>query len=479
MSNTPIRLYHHLPVPLRSVAASLRGLYLRSWRYGPETERLVEEALERESWRPQRWQRWQEERLAYLLHRAATRVPYYREQWTARRRRGDRASWEYLENWPILGKQALRENPKAFVADDRDIRRMYHDHTAGTTGTPLHLWFSRGTVRGWFALFELRARRWNGLSRHDNWATLGGQPVVLAGTQRPPFWIWNAPLNQLYLSANHVSRRNAPAYMSALTRYGITHMLAYSSSASALACAAFDLGLRLTGPKLIITIGEPLFPGQRETIHAGLGSEVRESYGMGEMVAAATECSAGTLHLWPEVGWLEVLGDADDGPAPHGASGRFICTSLLNDDMPLVRYAMGDRGKVATKDAACPCGRPLPALAGIEGRASDLLVTRDGRQVFWLNPILYGLPVREAQIVQETLDRVRIRYVAAPTFTPEAERMINERLQARMGPVEVILEQVDKVPRAANGKFRAVVCNLPLGQRESLRQANCRVLTSS
>src|SRR5713101_5601782 len=102
MSDTLLKLYHRLPAPIRSVAASLRGLYLRSWRYGPETERLVEEALEREHWSPERWKAWQEERLGYILHRAATQVPYYREQWTTRRRRGDQTSWGYLENWPTL-----------------------------------------------------------------------------------------------------------------------------------------------------------------------------------------------------------------------------------------------------------------------------------------------------------------------------------------------------------------------------------------
>src|SRR5687767_10580476 len=118
MNNTLLRIYRHLPGPLRSVAASLHGLYLCSWRYGPEAERLVEEALERQTWNPKQWKTWQEERLAYVLHRAATRVPYYREQWAARRRRGDRASWQYIENWPVLKKEPLRQNPTAFVADD-------------------------------------------------------------------------------------------------------------------------------------------------------------------------------------------------------------------------------------------------------------------------------------------------------------------------------------------------------------------------
>src|SRR5215469_2272221 len=100
MSDLLLRAYNRLPIPLRSIAASLHGLYLRQWRYGPETERLVTEAIDRERWSPERWKSWREERLAYVLHRAATRVPYYREHWAARRRGGDRASWQYLENWP-------------------------------------------------------------------------------------------------------------------------------------------------------------------------------------------------------------------------------------------------------------------------------------------------------------------------------------------------------------------------------------------
>ncbi|MGQ9632607.1 MAG: hypothetical protein ACUVXI_20175, partial [bacterium] len=72
-----IDLYRHLPYPLRVLAVSALGYYLRWWRYGPETERLVEEALERETWSPERWKAWQGERLARVLHRARHRVPYY------------------------------------------------------------------------------------------------------------------------------------------------------------------------------------------------------------------------------------------------------------------------------------------------------------------------------------------------------------------------------------------------------------------
>ena len=82
-----------LPMPARSIAASLRGFYLRSWRYGEETEQLAEKALQRERWTTDQWRAWQEEQLGRLLHRAATRVPYYRAYWEGRRNGRDRGSW--------------------------------------------------------------------------------------------------------------------------------------------------------------------------------------------------------------------------------------------------------------------------------------------------------------------------------------------------------------------------------------------------
>lgn len=463
MRDVLLKLYHRLPASLRSVAASLHGLYLHSWRYGPETERLVAEALEREQWSPERWKVWQEERLTYVLHRAVTQVPYYREQWAARRRKGERASWEYLENWPILEKQLLRQNPAAFVADDCSARHMFHDHTSGTTGTPLDLLLSKETVRAWYALYEARLRRWNGVSQNENWAILGGQPVVPARAQRPPFWVWNAPMKQLYLSANHISQRTTPAYIAALARYRITHMIVYSSSASFLAREAINLGLVVTGLKVVITNAEALFPWQRETIRQGFGSEVRESYGMAEVVVAASECGSGTLHLWPEVGWLEVLSDERNIPVQYGTTGHLISTGLLNADMPLIRYMVGDRGGIASAadGTSCRCDRKLPALYSIEGRANDLLITHDGRRVYCpLSTIFSALPVCEAQIIQENLNRIRIRYVPASSFTCGDERLIRSRLQERMGKVEVLFEQTTGIPRGSNGKFQPVICNL-------------------
>ena len=263
MSDTLLRFYHGLPAPIRSVAASLRGLSLRSWRYGPESERLIAEALERERWSLERRMAWQEEQLAYVLHRAATRVPYYREQWVARRRQGNRASWAYLENWPVLEKESLRQNSTAFVADDCAIRHMFYEHTSGTTGKPLDLWWSRKTVRAWYALFEARCRHWYGVSRHDRWAILGGQLITPRSQCRPPFWVWNAALNQLYMSSYHLAPDLIPYYFDALKRYRINYVLGYTSSLYAIAHEALQTGRKDLQMIVAITNAEPVFDYQR------------------------------------------------------------------------------------------------------------------------------------------------------------------------------------------------------------------------
>lgn len=468
--STLLNLYHHLPPFARDLAASARGYYLRWWRYGPETERLVEEALERDHWSSEQWKTWQEERLAYVLHRAATQVPYYREQWNERRRKGDKASWDYLENWPVLEKEALRASPRAFVADDCDLRRMFRDHTSGTTGTPLDIWLSRSTVQAWYALFEARWRRWYGVSRRDRWAILGGQLITPVKQDSPPFWSRNAGLNQLYMSSYHLAPQFITHYAAALKRYDVKYIWGYTSALYELALGILHQERDDITFKVAITNAEPVEDYQREIIEKAFRCPLRETYGMAEAVVGASECEAGNLHLWPEVGYIEIL--EGEQPIQPGAVGDIVSTGLLNADMPLVRYRIGDRGALKSPDANCSCGRTLPQLSCIQGRSDDTLYTPTGRRVGRLDPVFKAhLPVKEVQIVQETLHDIRVRYVPAPGFNEAAQQSIMYRLHERMGDsVEITFEAVEQIPRTANGKFRAVICNLPPEERSKIAE---------
>jgi phenylacetate-CoA ligase len=458
MNAQVLNAYHRLPAELQSLTATLRGLYLRAWRYGPQTRRAMEQAMEREHWSAAEWDRYRTARLAYILNRAATRVPFYQAQWAERRRQGDDRSPGVLEHWPILEKDTLRAHARSFVADDSSPRRMFHEHTSGTTGKPLDLWRSRQTLRAWYALSEARWRGWHGVSAADRWAILGGQLVAPVSQRRPPFWVWNSALKQLYMSCYHLSPEHIPAYLDALEKFEIRYLWGYSSALYTLAQEAVRTGRTSTRMVVAIANAEQVFDFQRTMISRAFGCPLRQTYGLAEKTVAAGECEAGRLHLWPEVGIVEVVDG--DRPAAPGSCGELVCTSLLDADMPLVRYRVGDRGAV-DPHTSCGCGRTLPLLKSIDGRTDDVVITPDGRRVGRLDPVFKAdLHIREAQIIQDALDHVLVLYVPDAGFSAESGREIVVRLQDRLGDVRVTLQPVDAIPRGANGKFRAVMSRL-------------------
>jgi phenylacetate-CoA ligase len=463
-----LRVFHKLPAFARSWAASIHGYSLKAFRYSPDTLRLTEEALDRDRWSAAAWRTWLDERSNRVLRRAALEVPYYRKLWEKRRRDGDLASFEVLANWPILKKEALRKDPELFVASDCDTRKLHAEQTSGTTGTPLTLWRSRETSQEWYALYEARIRRWNGLTQHNRWGHVGGQPVVPFNQRRPPYWVWNSALNQLYLSCMHIGPQSNPAYLSAIKEYRLDYLLGYSSSLALLARTAIETGVRIP-LKLVVTDSEPLLENHRNIIESAFACPVQETYGMAEIACAASECSAGGLHVWPEVGIIELL-DENDQPVAPGQTGRIVATQLINLDMPLIRYDTQDMAQANQDDSPCPCGRPLPRLQKLLGRNDDVVITRDGRRIVQVDRIFDPcFDIREAQIVQEEIGRFRIRVVPGTRWSPASEKALCQALRNLVGEAEIGVDLVPQIERTWAGKYRVIVSKVA-ASREVLPQ---------
>lgn len=452
-------LYGGLPYALKVLAASLKGHSLQRWRYGAETDGLVAEALRRETWPLRRWSEWHRQRLDRLVEVAARSVPFYRTH-VGGSEHGQGSAPTY-EDFPVLQKEILRENPESFLVESRASRDLFLTHTSGSTGTPLRLWVSRSSLRAWYALFEARWRRWNGCSRHDRWAIIGGNLVAQVGRRKPPYWVWNAPMKQLYVSAYHVAPWSARDIVQAMVRARVVYLWGYASALTALSRAVRDQGLSPPELRVVISNAEPLYDWQRDVISRAFGCRVVNTYGMSEMVTAASECEYGRMHLWPEAGIVEVL-DGEDLPVEPGSVGRLVCTGLINDAMPLIRYEVGDIGAVAPADEGCPCGRTLPILRMVEGRLDDVIVTPDDRMVGRLDTAFKSdLPIRAAQIVQEDRHEVRVLLVPAAGFSSKTIEGVRCLVAERLGPeMRVHVEQVEDIPKGPNGKRRLVVSHV-------------------
>lgn len=456
------QIYNILPYPLKTLAVSAWGLYLRALRFGGQFDQLVEEAIEREHWSAAQWQSWQKESLAKMLHHAAATVPYYRHQWEQRRRQGDHASPELLANWPVLAKETVRQNPRAFVSESSDRKRLYIDHTGGTTGVPTLIYESRESIRRNYALHEARTRRWFGVDRHNVWGMLGGQKVIPLSQQRPPYWVWNSGLKQLYFSVFHIKPETAKHYVDALWKYRPTHLVVYPSACAILAKFMLEQGLRAPEIKVIICNSESTLPKYRELMHKAFNCPVLDTYGMAELCVAASECLEGTQHYWPDTGIIEVFDhNKQEFISDVRLSGDYVLTGLLNFDMPLIRYANNDIGCLPDWSHTCACGRSLPALASISGRSNDLVVTKDGRELYILDTLYNGLPVVEGQLIQHAIDEFEVRVIPEDGYTHDTFFLaITDRLRQYLGDVNLRLTEVDEIEKNSNGKFKPFISKL-------------------
>ena len=456
MSNIPLKIYHKLPSPIRGAIASFHGVMLNRLRYSELTPKYVSDAHNRERWSTVRWRAWQQDRLSLLLRSASLHVPYYRDYW---QEFAGKAEVTDIQNWPILEKKAVRECPEMFVSELSRGSKLHCTHTSGSTGSPMKIIWSTETSRKWYSLFEARWRNWYGVTRFDRWAIIGGKQIVPPGAQKPPYWIYNHGMNQLYMSAYHLSRASASSYVQALKSHRIQFIHTYTSGIYSLARFISELGIPPPQLKVIVTNAEPIYDHQRELIESVFQCPVRETYGMAEMAAGAGECEAGRLHLWPDAGFVEV--DTGNENIQTSGRGQLITTGLVNLDMPLIRYRVGDSVTLPDHVETCSCGRTMPILSSVEGRNDDLLRTKNGREIGRLDPIFKsGYPIQEAQVIQKSLDRCILRLVPSVGYSDTVAVAIAQALKERIGDVEVTIELVDAIPRGANGKFRAVLCEI-------------------
>lgn len=135
-------------------------------------------------------------------------------------------------------------------------------------------------------------------------------------------------------------------------------------------------GIEEIRPRLVFQMGHLLDQPTRKLIESALNSKVFDFYASTEVGLVAWECSEHHgYHINMDSVVLEVL-DNKGEPVSPGEKGKLVCTGLLSHAMPFIRYNMGDVGSLS--DESCPCGRGLPILDHLEGRAYDFFISADG-----------------------------------------------------------------------------------------------------
>jgi len=451
-------MYARLPVWAQHGAVTAYGAYRYWLRFGPGYRRYVQEFTERESFSAEQWQAWQTHQLQQLLMVAAEQVPYYRSIWNRGMKTAVFAG--KLQELPLLEKEPVRANPKAFLRQDIKGEPPVVFQTSGSTGTPISTMWTVPEVRKSLALREVRSARWAGTSFTLPRATFSGRLVEPNPDSTGPFYRFNRVERQVYFSPFHLRPETASQYVAALHKHGVRWLTGYAVSYYLLARLIVAQNLHVPPLLAVVTTSEKVTPAMRQVMETAYRCPVFEEYSSVENVLFASECVQGRLHVSPDVGVVEIL-DENGRSCPPGEVGEVVTTGLMRQTQPFIRYRLGD---LAMWDAApCPCGRPMPVIKEVVGRIEDVVVGPDGRQMVRFHGIFIDQPhVREGQIIQTSLDQIDVKVVPINGFGPDDVQDIIGRVQQRLGAaVQVTVHPVEHIPRNKAGKFQAVMSLLP------------------
>ena len=401
-------------------------------------------------------------RLRRLLGVAATQVPYYRDLF---RRVGFQpdsiGSVEDLARLPILTKSHIRAHQAAFLREG--ARGLTRNSTGGSTGEPLQFFVGPARVSADVA-HRRRAMRWWNVDIGDPEIVLWGSPIEITRQDRVRA-IRDRLFRSTLLSAAGMTPPRMDAYLDTLTRVRPVHIFSHASVLCELASHAERTGRPLSGlgTRVVFVTSEELYEFQRRQLERVFGCPVANGYGGRDAGFISQECPEGGMHVSAEDLVVEVVDDRG-APVPRGTAGEIVVTHLASDDFPFVRYATGDVGIL--HDARCSCGRGLPLLRELHGRADDLLLALDGSRVpgqMVVHLVRSRPEIQGFKLVQEAPDLVRVLLVVNGELTADARTSVVVGIRARLGEgMRVEFETVDAIPREASGKYRTVVSRLGL-----------------
>lgn len=443
-----------MPVWAQHGAVSAFGLYWYWQRFGAGYQKSLAQYLQRDRLSREEWATWQQQGLSKLLGAAANHILYYREHWSEAEKKA--ALTGQLQELPLLEKDPIRANPQAFLREDLRLKKPLVFYTSGSTGTPIASLWTAAELRDSMAVREARSAQWAGASFRFPRATFSGRLVEPDPMSTGPFYRFNYIEQQAYFSAFHLRADTAHFYVEAMRKHRIQWLTGYAVSYYLLAKFILEEKLSVPPLKAVVTTSEKVTPEMRQVMEAAYGCRVFEEYSTVENVLFASECDGGKLHVSPDIGVVEIL-RPDGTPCPPGEIGEVVATSLMHYSQPFIRYRLGDLA--AWDDEPCQCGRGMPVIKEVVGRIEDVVTGPDGRQLVRFHGIFVNQPhVREGQIIQEALDRIRVKIVPATGFNQQDMADIIARVQQRLSPeVNVIVEPVSEIPRTKAGKFKAVI----------------------
>ncbi len=409
----------------------------------------------------------QSKRLAALVKRVYTNVPYYRNKMHDK---GvlpeDIKSVEDIEKLPFTTKQDLRETyPFGLFASPMDEIMRVHA-SSGTTGKQTVVGYTADDISLWS---ELMARCF----------TMTGADKSAVVQVSYGYGLFTGGLGAHYgaerIGAVTVptSSGNTQRQITIMQDFGTTVLCCTPSYALFLAETMEEAGVKPEDLKLKAGVfgAEPWTESMRSEIESRLKIKAFDIYGLSEIMGPGVSmdciCQNG-LHVWEDHFIPEII-DPDTGASlPGNTNGELVFTTLTKQGFPLIRYRTRDVSSLNYEK--CGCGRTMARMAKPCGRTDDMLIIR-GVNVFpsQIESVLLemGETSPHYMIIVDrvgTLDTIEIQVELTPDMLSDEvkkiedlENRIRKNIESILGLAAKITLVESKTIQRSEGKAKRVI----------------------
>ena len=391
-------------------------------------------------------ERLQEKKIQYLIERAKTTVPFYKDykDWD---NDGKGSLRDKLATYPILTKDDIRASPSR-MHSIKTPRSFIKTTTGGTTGSPIEIWRERGVITMMEVSFW-RGKSWVGIrpsTRGVNIQSFGRGSWYGRIRMR----LTNKWLMDVFAQTKSDKAKNTRTLLKLKPNY----IEGFVSDTLVLGEACLNAGVKIDR---VLTTGEMLYDHNRSEIERLFSAKVAEYYGSNEVGSIAFECEMGQKHITDEHVILEVVDE--EGVTQWGKPGRILLTDLDNYLTPLIRYEVGDIGVI--NRSTCLCGRKLTVLSEIQGRTQDFIRNESGQKLsalFFAGRFKNLNFINSIQIIQRSYSKIDILYEAKSEKVNDELNEISSEILARLGPQMIIsFQQVERLIYSGRGKRRFII----------------------
>jgi len=371
---------------------------------------------------------------------------------------------ENLAKFPITDKDFYRKASKKCISKNATKYNYHKNSTSGSTGESFFFYLDINR-QGWGAAAKYRTDSFTGVKPHHSRASLWGASFEKPDKKSLKTVIRDFLTPFTFLSSYDLSIESIIRYVAILKKEKPRILVSYPTPLVELAEYCKTQNIQFPFLKSIICSSEQMFDFQRNIIEETFKVPVFNRYGTREFGSIAQECKYHNgLHVNSERMYIEILNDKDE-PCEDGEMGQLVITDLDNKVMPLIRYRVGDLASWS-EIKKCSCGRGLPLLKKIEGRAFDVVRTPNGKVIsgtFWTLLIRYiSDEIKSFQVVQDEVESItiKIEMIKRKNLSKENVDILISKIKEKDENLKIKVEFCEKIELTRSGKRRFVVSNV-------------------